>query len=87
MKATKNIPIITGESGICEGCGIATLSISYTELGRLAGEMAYEILVNGADPAEMEIKYAAAPTKMYVEARAKALGINVPDTYEAMATE
>lgn len=87
IASPKNIPIITGESGICEGCGIATLSISYTELGRLAGEMAYEILVNGADPAEMEIKYAAAPTKMYVEARAKALGINVPDTYEAMATE
>ncbi len=87
IAAPKNIPIIAGEAGICKGCGIATLSISYDELGRIAGEMAYEILVNGADPAEMEIKYAAAPTKMYVESRMKALGLTAPADYEKLATE
>ena len=41
------VPVIAGEQGICEGCGIATLSISYYDIGYRAGEMAYDILVNG----------------------------------------
>lgn len=87
VASSKNIPIIAGESGICQGCGIATLSISYTELGRIAGEMAYDILVNGKNPGDMDIKFATAPTKMYVADRCKALGIEVPDTYEALEAE
>ena len=49
------IPIIAGEEGICEGCGVATLSISYYDLGYKTGEMAYDILVNGADVSTMEV--------------------------------
>ena len=41
------IPVIAGEEGICSGCGVATLSISYYDIGYKAGEMAYEVLVNG----------------------------------------
>ncbi|MBQ8559025.1 MAG: ABC transporter substrate-binding protein [Tyzzerella sp.] len=78
------IPVIAGEEGICKGCGIATLSISYYSIGYEAGLMAYEILVNDADPAEMEIKYATELTHKYVEERTLALGITVPDTYEAI---
>lgn len=79
-----NIPIVAGEEGICKGCGLATLSISYYSIGYEAGLMAYDILVNGADPAEMEIKYATELTKKYVEDRAKALNITVPEEYEAI---
>ena len=31
--------------GIAKGCGVATLSISYYDLGYTTGEMAYDILV------------------------------------------
>jgi len=31
-------PIIAGEEGICKGCGVATLSISYYDIGKKAGE-------------------------------------------------
>lgn len=79
-----NIPVITGEEGICSGCGIATLSISYYSIGKVAGEMAYEILVNGADPADMEIKYADQLTKKYVKERMEELQITVPDDYEEL---
>lgn len=79
-----NIPIIAGEEGICEGCGIATLSISYYSIGKIAGEMAYDILVNGADPKTMEIKYADDLTKKYVPERTEALGITIPDDYKAL---
>ena len=43
------ILIVCGEEGICKGCGVATLSISYYDLGVATAEMAYEVLVNGAD--------------------------------------
>lgn len=81
------VPIVTGEEGICKGCGIATLSISYYDLGYKTGEMAYDILVNGADVSKMEIQYAPATTKKYVEERAKALGVEIPEGYEAIAAE
>ena len=87
IAAPKNIPIIAGEEGICKGCGIATLSISYDSIGRVAGEMAYDILVNGADPATMEIKFADALTKKVMADRAAALGITVPADYVAIEAE
>ena len=49
------VPVIAGEQGICNGCGVATLSIDYYELGQATGEMAYEILANGANPGDMEV--------------------------------
>lgn len=78
------VPVIAGEEGICTGCGIATLSISYYSIGYEAGMMAYEILANGADPATMEIEYATELTNKYVEERTTELGITVPDNYEAI---
>ena len=84
IAAPANIPIIAGEAGICEGCGVATLSISYCSLGYKAGEMAYEVLVNGADPAEMEIEYADELTKQYIADRADSLGVTIPEDYEAI---
>lgn len=81
------IPIIAGEEGICQGCGIATLSISYYDIGYKAGLMAYDILVNGADPATMEIQYAQELTKKYMADRAAALNITIPDDYEAIEVE
>ena len=59
------IPIIAGEEGICKGCGVATLSISYYDIGYETGKMAYEILVNGADVSAMDIKFAPQFTKEY----------------------
>lgn len=82
-----NIPVIPGEEGICKGCGIATLSIDYYNIGKVAGEMAYEILVNGADPSTMEIKFADELTKKYVPERTEKLGITVPDGYEELVIE
>ena len=75
------IPVVTGEEGICSGCGIATLTISYYDIGYKTGEMAYDILVNGADIAAMPIAYAPQFTKKYNAANAAELGITIPDDY------
>lgn len=81
------IPVIAGEEGICSGCGIATLSISYYDIGYTAGEMAYDILVNGADITTMEIKFAPTVTKKYNAAICEKLGITVPEDYVAIEAE
>jgi len=75
------VPIFAGESGICSGCGVATLSIDYYDLGYQTGLMAYEILVNGADPATMEIQFASEPTKQYNATNVAELNIAIPDDY------
>ena len=81
------VPVIAGEEGICKGCGIATLTISYYDIGYEAGLLAYDILVNGADPATMEIKTAENVTKKYNKTICDALGITIPDGYEAITEE
>lgn len=83
----EKVPVVTGEEGICKGCGIATLSISYYDIGYISGEMAYEILVNGADIRTMEIRYAPKVVKKYNAANCEALGIVIPEGYEPIVVE
>ncbi len=78
------VPIIGGDSGICAGCGVATLSISYYDIGYTAGEMAYDILTKGADPATMEIQFAPKFEKMYNPDICAALGVTVPEGYAVL---
>lgn len=80
------IPVITGEENMCAAGGLATLSISYYDLGVATGKQAIEILKNGADPSTMEIEYASATTKKYNKDYADAIGITIPDDYEAIET-
>ena len=78
------IPVITGEQGICGGCGVATLSIDYYDLGYTTGKMAYDVLVKGADISTMPVTYAPNVTKMYNAANCEALGLTVPEGYTAI---
>ena len=81
------IPVFAGEEGICGGCGIATLSISYYDIGYKTGEMAADILANGADVSTMAIEYAPQFVKKYNPATCEALGLTAPEGYEAIVTE
>lgn len=49
------VPVVAGEEGICSGCGVATLSISYYDLGYATGEMAAKILADGVDVSAMPV--------------------------------
>lgn len=84
VAAEKKIPIVAGEEGICSGCGVATLSISYYDIGYRAGEMAAEILTEGKDPSTMEIEFASDLTKKYNPDLCDKLGVTVPEDYEAI---
>ena len=76
-------PVVAGEQGICVGCGIATLSISYYDLGYKTGEMAAQILKGEADISQMPIEYANA-SKLYNADMCQELGITVPEGYTAL---
>ncbi len=78
------VPVVAGEEGICSGCGVATLSISYYDLGYATGEMAAKILTEGADVSAMPVQYAPNVTKKYNAANCEALGLTIPDDYTAI---
>lgn len=74
-------PVICGEGGMCESGFLATYAISYYELGRAAGEQAFNILVNGADPATTPIFFFDVSNLSLVinEENAAELGITIPE--------
>ncbi len=82
---TEKTPVVAGEEGLCKGCGVATLSISYYDLGYATGEMAYEILAEGADVSTMDVRYAPQFTKEYNAELCELLGVTVPEDYVAIA--
>ena len=79
------IPAITGDEGTCIGCGVATLAISYYDLGVETGKMAAEVLTGKADVSTMAIRYSAAPIKEYNKDICEQLGVEIPADYVAIA--
>lgn len=79
------VPIVAGEEGICKGCGVATLSIDYYELGRTTGQMAVKILKGEANVSEMPIEYYPNPVKKYNADIASKLNVTIPEGYTAIS--
>lgn len=87
MEAVKNIavpacvPVICGESGMVDNGGTATVSIDYYTLGYRAGEMAYSILAEGADPAATPIGFMTADDMELVinQESADDMGLVIPE--------
>ena len=77
------VPAICGEEGICAGCGVATLSISYYDLGVTTGKMAAKILTGETDISTMPIEYTDATPK-YNPTICESLGITPLDGYTAI---
>ena len=78
------VPVVAGEENICSGCGVATVSISYYDMGYATGEMAYAILTEGADISTMPVKYIPNAVKKYNAANCEALNLQIPEGYEAI---
>ena len=79
------VPIIAGEEGICAIAGVATLSISYYDLGVATGEMAAKVLTGEADISTMPVGYAATVTPKYNADICASLNITPLEGYEAIA--
>lgn len=81
------VPVVAGEESIASGCGVVTLSISYYDLGVTTGKMAAKILTGEADISTTPIAYAENFTPEYNPVICEALGVTVPDNYEAIEVE
>ena len=80
-QGSKKIPVFAGEEGLCKECGAITLSISYYKIGKKTGEMAVDILKNGADITKMKIEYDTDIVKKYNADICTDLGITVPSDF------
>ena len=78
------IPVITGEEGICATAGVATLSISYYDLGVATGKMAADILTGKADISTMPVGYSATVTPKYNADICASLNITPVEGYVAI---
>lgn len=78
------VPVVASEKGICTGCGVATLTIDYYQLGYNTGLMGAKILKGEAKVSEMPIEFAPEPAKLYNPANCEALGIAAPEGYEPL---
>lgn len=78
------VPVVSGEEGLAKGCGVATLSISYYDLGFATGLQAAKILKGEADISTMPIEYATEFTKKFNEDNCKALNVTVSEDYEPL---
>lgn len=77
-------PVVAGEEGVCKGCGVATLSIDYYQLGVITGKMAAEVLLGKKDISTLAIATDANPTYKYVASRCQEFGITIPEGYVAI---
>ncbi len=75
--APAKVPVFAGEENTCAGCGYATLSINYYNIGYKTGEMAASVLLGQADISEMPIAYDAEPVKKYNKSACENLGIDI----------
>ena len=78
------VPVVSGEEGLARGCGVATLSISYYDLGFATGLQAAKILTGEADVSTMPIEYATEFTKKFNEENCNALNVAVSEEYQPL---
>ena len=80
------IPVFTGEENPAKKCGVASLTISYYDLGVATGKMAAKILKGEADISTMKVEYAPATKKVNKE-MCDLLGLAIPAGYVEMDLE
>ena len=81
---TEGKPVIAGEKELCSGCGVASLSIDYYDLGRATGKMAVKILRDGADISTMPIETAPETARFFNKDICEKLGITPLEGYTAI---
>lgn len=85
--AAYNLPIVCGETGMNDTCGIATYGVNYYNLGVAAGDMAADILLEGADISTMPVQLDPAPALSVNTALATEIGFTVPESVSSRAGE
>lgn len=82
-----NIPIVCGETGMNDACGVATYGVNYYSLGVKAGDMAADILIDGADISTMPVATDPNPALAVNNDVANAIGFTVPEAVASKASD
>lgn len=72
------IPVIAGETESVENGALITYGLDYFDLGVQTGEMAVQILAEGADPATMPVEEQETPKLVVNTTAAERMGITLP---------
>lgn len=83
----QGVPVVGGDAGICAGCGVATLTVDYYDLGCTAAEMAYDVLVNGRDVSTMPVRFGSRFEKVYNPEMCALLNVQIPGDYQPIAVD
>lgn len=86
VTAESKTPVICGEEGMCSVGGLATLGISYYDLGYQTGVMAIDVL-NGADISQMPVQFATGFEYYFNQTVADEIGFEIPEKYQPYAVE
>ncbi|TFE04025.1 ABC transporter substrate-binding protein [Jeotgalibacillus salarius] len=81
----QDIPLFVGELDSVARGGFAAYGFEYGDIGYEAGQMAVEILTEGADPGEMAVQYPGNLKLMINRDAAEEMGIEVKSEWEEMA--
>lgn len=83
--STGKVPIVCGETGMNDLCGVATYGVNYYSLGVKAGDMAADILLNGTEVATMAVQMDPNLTLTINEDVAADIGFTIPDAVKNKA--
>lgn len=72
------IPIVCGESGLNDVCGVATYGVNYYNLGVKAGDMAADVLLLGEDISKMAVQSDPNPALSVNSTVADEIGFDIP---------
>ena len=79
-EAHTRVPIVCGESGMTEGCGVATIGLDYYELGKMAAKMAFDYLENGKKIEELPVLTQTENfAKVIFKDNADGIGLTIPE--------
>lgn len=75
------LPIVCGEGGMTSACGVATLSVDYSYLGKLAAAQAFEILMGKKTARDIPVASQTTDfTYIVNEEIANAIGFTIPQS-------
>ena len=80
-----NLPIVCGEIGMNDICGVATYGVDYYELGKQTAQMAFDVLVNGADISKMPVTILEETPFSLNQQVADEIGFTVPQAVKDLA--
>ncbi len=85
-EASPKLPIVCGETGMNDLCGVATYGVDYYSLGVKAGDMAADVLLGVAEISTMPVQMDPNPTLVVNPTVAEEIGFTIPESVSSKAT-